>query len=480
LSDSHQDAENSPRRIAEEKRRLERIVHSAMDAIITIDGRHNIILFNPAAEQMFGVDLKDVLGKPISQFIPRQFRAEHQGHIEQFHLSGEAGRRAMSLGPTSGLRADGVEFPIESSISQVEVDGDVLSTVILRDITERRANEESRLMLVREVDHRAKNALAVVQSLVSLTTAPTQEAFATAIRGRISTLARAHSLLAESRWQGAQIDELVRSETSAYARPEQLSLGGPPVTLTSQSVQPLALLLHELATNAVKYGALSVPHGIVSCIWKFCDNGAIKITWSEEGGPAPDSTRTQGFGSTLIDTVSRQQLRGQLEITWPRTGLCLQVVLPAACFQTPESPHSSASAANPSSAQATNRRPSVLIVEDEALVGLELKQNLTRAGWDVIGPASSLQQAYSTLASNQPIDAAILDINIDNEPVYPFAEKLQTQGLPFMFCTGYAITNHSSRFNDCPVVVKPTLFSELLNTLNTLVSRPPAGTQAAP
>ena len=183
----------------ETKNRLEAIVATAMDAIITIDNDHKIIFFNPAAEAMFGIESNDALGQPISRFIPERYRAAHEGHIRHFGKTGETGRRMGALGAISGLRANGQEFPVEASISQAVVGQERLSTVILRDITERKANEEARALLAREVDHRAKNALAIVQALVSLTRAPTRETFVEAVTGRVSALARAHSLLAQNR-----------------------------------------------------------------------------------------------------------------------------------------------------------------------------------------------------------------------------------------------------------------------------------------
>ena len=155
-----------------------------MDAIITIDESNNIVLFNPAAERMFGVPGDQALSQPISRFIPQRFRRGHEEHIRRFRETGVTTRDMGALGAISGLREGGEEFPIEASISQVEIDGKRLATVILRDITERKANEDARLLLAREVDHRARNALAVVQALVALTTAPTTDS------GNVSVMCR--------------------------------------------------------------------------------------------------------------------------------------------------------------------------------------------------------------------------------------------------------------------------------------------------
>ncbi len=200
----------------ESRRRMEGIVESAMDALITVDQNQHIVLFNPAAERMFGVTAQDALGSPIERFIPQRFRQGHAEHIRRFKEAGVTNRRMGALGAISGLRGNGEEFPIEASISQVEVSGQRLATVILRDITERKANEDSRHLLAREVDHRAKNALAVVQALVSLTRADTKEDFITAVRGRVSALSRAHSLLAQNRWEGGDLASIILEETRAY------------------------------------------------------------------------------------------------------------------------------------------------------------------------------------------------------------------------------------------------------------------------
>ena len=145
-------------------RRLEGIVASAMDGIITIDDEQRIILFNPAAERMFGLPASEALGEHISRFMPERYRPTHAAHIHHFAKTGVTTRQMGALGAIGGLRANGEEFPLEASISQIQIGEGKLATVILRGSTERKANEDSRQLLVREVDHQAKNALAVVQS----------------------------------------------------------------------------------------------------------------------------------------------------------------------------------------------------------------------------------------------------------------------------------------------------------------------------
>ncbi len=162
------------------------------------------------------------------------------------------------------------------------------------DITDRKEAEQRQLLLAREVDHRAKNALAVVHAIVSLTRADNIAQFVAAVEGRVQALARAHSLLSESRWQGANISDIVEEELAPYRAPhfDRVKISGTSLSLDPSSAQALALALHELATNAAKYGALSKPSGRLQVSWSLT-NGRLELRWIERGGPAPDRTELE-------------------------------------------------------------------------------------------------------------------------------------------------------------------------------------------
>jgi len=458
------------RELAESKRRLEGIVDSAMDAIITVDEQQNIVLFNPSAELMFGVTARDALGQPIARFIPDRFRAAHEEHIRRFRNTGATGRRMGALGAINGLRSDGREFPVEASISQVEINGERLATVILRDITERKANEEARLMLAREVDHRAKNALAVVQSLVSLTTAPTREAFVVAIRGRVSALSRAHTLLAQNRWKGGGLAQIISDETEAYQRPGQIIMSGPEILLQPNSVQPVGLVIHELATNAVKYGALSVPEGKISLRWQLMADGDLEIIWIESNGPPVVEPGARGFGSTLITAMVCRQLGGSYHVEWATDGIRVAVRLPIATFQTAQAERRPEPKRPDIGGPDLHGEGRLLLVEDEALVAIELSRALEDSGWEVVGPAATLEEAFELVAANGSIDAAVLDVNLNGQMVYPLADELETRGVPFLFCSGYETIERADRYRYSPVVRKPTSFAILMSELRRILS----------
>lgn len=459
------------RRAAEEalldsRRRMEAIVESAMDALITIDESHRILVFNPAAEQMFGVSAAEAIGTPIERFIPDRFRAVHGEHIDSFRERGATNRRMGALGAVSGLRANGEEFPVEASISHVQVGGSRLGTVILRDITERQASEEARELLAREVDHRAKNALAVVQAVVSLTRAATKEEFIDAVRGRILALGRAHSLLAQNRWQGGDLGQIIGDETAAYGRTGQVMIAGPKVALRPSAVQPLGLLTHELATNAVKYGALSVEVGRVAITWSVLDGGELELSWSERHGPMVQAPLQGGFGATLIREVVTRQLSGSLDIAWPASGLQLVATLPPAAYRGEMSPPpASAGIVRALNEARMPRRGRLLVVEDETLIAMAIAKDLSRLGWDIIGPAATIAEARRLMQDTLP-DAAVLDVNLSGELVYPLAEWLREQRVPFVFCSGYEHLETHAAYDRWPRVRKPVdvqlLDSELL------------------
>ncbi|MGG5886542.1 HWE histidine kinase domain-containing protein [Falsiroseomonas sp. HC035] len=193
---------------------------------------------------------------------------------------------------------------------------------------DKREAEDRRSYLMREVDHRAKNALAVALALIRLAPRdlPPGE-FVTAVEGRVAAMARAHSVLASQSWNGAEMAAVAEGELAPYAG--RYRSEGPPAWLAAEAVQPLAMLLHELATNAARHGALASPEGRVSVAWNFAADGGLRLHWSEQGGrPPPGEPQGQGFGSRLIKQLAERQLGGGIERDWTAGGLRLSLALP--------------------------------------------------------------------------------------------------------------------------------------------------------
>ena len=202
---------------------------------------------------------------------------------------------------------------------------------VLEDVDDRRRAEEHRLLVAREVDHRAKNVLAVVQTILRMSGADTKEAYAASVWARVSALARAHDLLAHGGWIGAELRAVAEQEFMAYrdlGDGRATMIEGGPMPLKPVAVQPIAMVLHELATNAAKRGALSGPGGTVSLRW-WEEGPALRLRWAEAGGPAvAGPPERQGFGTRLIDATVRGQFGGTVVRQWAPAGLVVEMSLP--------------------------------------------------------------------------------------------------------------------------------------------------------
>lgn len=328
----------------------------------------------------------------------------------------------------------------------------------------KRAQETERL-LIREVDHRAKNVLAVVQSLAQLTPFEHKDQYVQALSGRIGSLARAHSLLSTGRWSGVDLHDLLRLELDPYggARDgqggEQVTIEGPPALIDAQAAQSLALVIHELATNASKYGALSRPLGRLSVTWSWSGDQALRLVWREDAGVHVDAPARRGFGSTLIESAVKQ-LGGRIEKVWRPQGLKVRLdILKGAQARAAEStPAYRPGLASEDSPALRDQR--VLIVEDEAVVAMELTRVLTAAGAKVVGPAGTIEEALNLL-DDQPIDRALLDVNLGGRPITPVAKALSRRRIPFVYLTGY----QEPDVDDGPILRKPVAPSALLGAL---------------
>ncbi len=183
-----------------------------------------------------------------------------------------------------------------------------------------RRGEEARSLLMREVDHRARNALSIVQSMVRLTTAASLDDFRDVLDGRVAALARAQTSLAARRWEGAWLSDVIEAELASLAEPHRYELSGPRALLPADQVQAVSMIVHELATNANKYGSLSRPAGKLSVVWELDAQGLLRISWAETGIRLAAAPQRTGFGTHLIAQLARQ-LGGEVLYDWRRTGL---------------------------------------------------------------------------------------------------------------------------------------------------------------
>jgi PAS domain S-box-containing protein len=236
-------------------------------------------------------------------------------------------------------RPDGTRMPFMAFPSPLrDATGEVVGAVnMFVDITERKRNEEMAreseahiATLAREAEHRARNVLATVQATVRLSQSDTPEGLKRAIEGRIRALANVHALFVQSRWTGAELHSLVTQELSPYCQGGETPVrsDGPDLLLEPQTAQTIAVVLHELATNAAKYGALSVAEGRVHVGWSRAADGRLLLRWTETGGPPVKPPAYRGFGTRVMESMIRDQLKGEVRVDWRATGLAFEITVP--------------------------------------------------------------------------------------------------------------------------------------------------------
>ncbi|KAA2211429.1 sensor histidine kinase [Teichococcus oryzae] len=316
------------RDLAASEARLRAIVETAVDAIVVIDEKGTVHSFNGAAETIFRYPAEEVIGRNVSVIMGAGDAARHDGHLARFMATGE--RRIIGIGrEVEGHRRDGSAVPLDLSIAEWrDGEGQRFLTGIMRDISSKKAEEERRLLLAREVDHRAKNLLAVVQSVIRLTPRESAEAFAQSVEARVMALARVQSLLAEENWAGAELRAVAERELAPYrlgnnGSAVQIRAEGPVVMLPAEAVQPVAMILHELIANAAKHGALREVGGQVELRWRVEPAPAARgddmlcLEWTERGEHFRDvAPRRRGFGTRLINATVQHQLGGTLTQRW--------------------------------------------------------------------------------------------------------------------------------------------------------------------
>lgn len=348
-------------------------------------------------------------------------------------------------------------------------------TGIIEDVSQNHLEEDQRQQLMAELDHRVKNVLAAVQALAQQTAKRTASlpAFLQTFGGRLKAMASANELLTAARWRGAAIDHLAAAELGALA-PGQTHWEGPDLFLTPRAANALSLALHELATNAVKFGALSVETGRIDLKWTARAKGGFELTWTESGGPTVAAPARRGFGSTLLDQVTGRELNGDTDVDYRPAGVRVRLRAGSqAMADRPETapvmPPRVTETVPTSRGPASLKGARVLIVEDAVLLALELETGLSEAGATVIGPAYELEEAMALL--DQPIDAAVLDANLNGRSVTPVAEVLHQRGIPFVFATGYGETGGAPGGFEAPVIRKPYDVGQVAAAVAELLNR---------
>jgi PAS domain S-box-containing protein len=467
-----------------ELRRTSALLHligdSTPDMIYAKDRDSRILYANRAAIGIIGRPAEQVIGHSDLDWAedPTQARAI-VANDQAVMASGETRDVDEAFttpgGDTRHYRS--VKSPLRDS------EGAIIGLVgVTSDVTTRRQAEERERLLAREVDHRAKNLLAVVQSIVQLTRADDIAGFTRSLSGRIQSLARAHSLLAASRWEGADLKQLMTEELAPFAArgSGRVSIAGPATKLRPEAAQALALVIHELATNAAKYGALSGEAGQVEIEWSLAvasEEPRLCIRWRERDGPAVTGAPTRrGFGSTVMQASVERQLKGKVRLDWETHGLTCELALPAEQIVAAAGDgwlerEKAGAAAKAPTAEASSEGLRVLVLEDEALIAMQIEEALAAAACTVVGPATRIGEAFDLLYA-QPVDAALLDVNVAGERSFAIADILAAKQIPFAFVTGFdAASTLPEYLRSASVLSKPFETAQLEAVIAQLAAR---------
>jgi PAS domain S-box-containing protein len=459
-----------------ESKQLAAIVSSSDDAIIskTLDGR--ITSWNAGAARIFGYQPKEIIGQPIIRIIPPELQHEEEEILAKLRR----GKRVKHF-DTVRIAKDGRRIDVSLTVSPLrDSAGNIVgASKVARDISERKRGEELQRLLFDELNHRVKNTLATIQAIASqsLRRSASPEDFVTSFNGRVQALARAHDLLVQGKMEGADISKLVREQVVlGTANDARVSFSGPVVMLEPRAAVQLALVLHELATNARKYGALAVANGKLSISWKLQagTQRQLLLEWKESGVPDVRAPRSRGLGTTLIER-SVEANGGEARVRYGADGLLCEIRLPL-----PEVEESAANQVPPGTIKEGSRNfqdagstdlrgRRILLVEDEPLVAMEIESQLMSAGCEVIGPAATIEKA-KLLMSEASFDAALVDANLGGRPAGEIAAGLTKKLIPFAFVTGYGREALPLAFQDAPILAKPFSSDQLLSTLRMVLA----------
>lgn len=448
--------------------------------IVEFDPDLRILGWSKGAERLFGFTAAEMLGRSIN--VPGWLPPEQAtGLLVTLGGAMADQQHRRSVEPVSASHRNGAMLACEWYVSVLRTaPGRPISlNVQILDVTDRRRAEETQRLLIGELNHRVKNTLASVQAITSQTLRHTSDLkqFSTTFSGRLQALARAHNMLSDTTWQGARLDELILDQLRLGTLDEQrISISGPEINLPAGPAVRLALIFHELCTNANKYGALSRPEGRIELSWSLNGN-RLDLTWRETGLSGVVAPERRGFGSTLIEQSLRAD-NGRAVATYNDDGVTWQIEMELAPPEGTALERRVASASIvPGPAPSAGRTSPIagrrlLVVEDEPLIGLELVTMLEDAGAEVTGPVGTVEEALALLGE-QSFDAAFLDGNLRGHTVEEVASRLTKAATPFVFLSGYGRESLPSAFAHVTLVAKPFSPEQVLGAARQLVAEHP-------
>ncbi|WP_435171668.1 PAS domain S-box protein [Falsirhodobacter sp. 1013] len=452
--------------------RLAAIVSSSDDIIISKTLGGHITSWNAAATRLLGYEAEEMIGQSITKIIPPELLHEEEKIIRMIR----SGERVDHF-DTERLRKDGTRIHLSLTVSPLrDRDGRIAgASKVARDVSGRKKAEDMQQLLIHELNHRVKNMLAVIQAIAtqSLRRAPDPDTFVRAFRGRLQALARAHDVVVRGEMKGADLFSLLREQVLlGNAEDQRVNLSGPSVFIASNIIVPLALVLHELATNARKYGALSRPEARLRIEWSLTEGAErrLHLEWRESGVPGLGTASAPGFGTQLISSALDGE-GGTVETDYRPDGITCRIDLPASDGISP-APTDTVKPGKPEqpgdAATSTLAGARILIIEDEPIVAMDVADQVRGLEAGVIGPAATLEQALH-LAEQATFDAALVDANLNGLRTDDLAQILTRRGIPFAFATGYGREALPVGFEATPVLAKPFSRDDLGAVLRSLL-----------
>ncbi|MGV1757133.1 PAS domain S-box protein [Rhizobium sp. A22-96] len=313
------------KRAQEVERRLAAIIASSDDAILSTDLNMMITSWNSGAERLYGHSAEEAIGHSVMMLVPDDRSEEEPAILAQIR----AGQKVEPY-ETKRRHSDGKLVDVLLSVSPIyDTYGRIVgASKIAHDISAKKEAEHLQNVLAGELNHRVKNVLATVMAISRQTLGrdDVDKASVETFDARLASMARAHDLLIHGKWEEADLMAVINQALSPYPR-ERFEISGPAIKLAPRTVVSISLALHELATNAAKYGALSVPDGHVAIIWssEAGDTDRLKLRWQETGGPTVKPPTRKGFGSRLIENLLAAELNGKVKISYEPSGLICEV-----------------------------------------------------------------------------------------------------------------------------------------------------------
>jgi PAS domain S-box-containing protein len=313
-------------------RRQADLLDQSHDAIFTWKIGGAIVYWSKGAERLYKYTAEEAIGRVSHELL------RTRSSIPMQEVESQIAREGSWYGELTHTTRDGRTLVVESRHVRVQYDGETYALETNRDINERKAHEEYVHLLTREINHRAKNMLNVVSAIAQQTAAKNPQDFVERFSLRIQALSANQDLLIRNEWKGVDVEDLIRAQLTHFASliDSRIVVRGPRLRLKPESAQAIGLALHELATNAGKYGALSTNEGRVDIRWQAAAN-MFTISWAENDGPPVVAPTRRGFGSTVINTMAKYSVSGEVAIYYAPSGLMWQLTCPAANALEPQS-----------------------------------------------------------------------------------------------------------------------------------------------